>query len=80
MQTEAADVGVECVDGARAARVGDPGADRDRRGHLGDGSVGHAQDDEVGVADLQPASGQARGERLGESCRDRGADTTCADD
>ena len=79
MQAEAADVRVERVERARAARVGDPRPDGNRRGHLVDRPVGHAEDDEVGVADLQLAAGQARRHRLGEPRGDGGADPAGAD-
>ena len=56
------------------------GPGRDRGGDLGDGAVGHAEDDEVGVAGLQLVAGQARRQRLGEPRREGGADPAGADD
>ena len=45
MQAEAADVRVECVERARAARVRDPGAYRDRLRNLGNSPIGHAENE-----------------------------------
>ena len=72
--------------GSSASRVRAPlvwaihGSDRNRRRDLVDDPVGNAEDDEVGVADLQLATGQASGQRLGEPRGEGGADASRADD
>jgi hypothetical protein len=70
----------ERLEPACTARVRDPGAGRDRRGDLGDGAVGHAEKDELGVAALQVAARDLSRNPLAEACGHRLADASSADD
>jgi hypothetical protein len=60
--------------------VRDPGAGRDRRGDLGDGAVGHAEKDELGVTALEVAARHLSRDPFAEARGDRFADASSADD
>jgi hypothetical protein len=80
VEREAAGVRVERREREGTARVRDPRSRGDRRRNLGDRPVGHADDDQVGLARLQLRAGQAGGQRLGEASGEGGADPSGADD
>ena len=65
---------------ARAAGVRDPGPDRELGGHVRHGAVGHAEQDELGVAAGEVAACDRGREALGELGRYGTADAAGADD
>jgi hypothetical protein len=80
MQGEAELVTAEVLDRGRAARMRDPQTGRDRFGHASDLAVWHAEDDEIGLADVHLPGRRARGQALAEPGGEGRPDASCADD
>lgn len=80
MEAEATVVRSKRLEPACTARVRDPGAGPDPHGDLGDGAVGHAEKDELGVTALEVAARDLGRDPFAEACDHRFADASSADD